>query len=78
MLFQERTTDTGYSYRVEDVFGVIELLSPEPLDAPTLDALAMHVMKSGSSEGTINGAIAFTYEKAPNWIEDDEEEAVIT
>ena len=72
MLFRERPTEIGYCYVVEDVFGEIELRSPEPLNAENLDALVMYVMKTGHAAGTLNEVITFSFKKADLWMPEEE------
>lgn len=76
MIFQERQTLEGFEYKVEDLFGVITISSvTDRLDAPMLDTIVMHVLKSGMISGSVSQTITFEFAKAPAWVPDEEKPA---
>lgn len=80
MIFQERTTKTGYTYDVEDVFGTIHIESTSKLDGDTLDDMVVVLLKQNLPAQTVtgevkhkHGTVTYTYVKRPQWEEDEEE-----
>jgi hypothetical protein len=78
MIFQERKTEAGWAYKVEDVFGVIDIESSEQLDGDTLDAMVVLLQGQNISaqtvEGTVQhagGVVTYKFVKAPQWSDDD-------
>lgn len=80
MVFQEQKTEAGWHYKVEDVFGTIDIDSSGQLDGDTLDAMVVLLLGQNISaetvEGTVkhsSGTVTYTFVKAPQWTEDDTE-----
>lgn len=78
MIFQEKKVEEGFEYKVEDVFGVIELKSPEKLEGETLDSIVVILLK-GPNAGRVEGEVAtpfgplsYVFTRAPQWEDDDE------
>ena len=79
MVFQEQKTETGWHYKVEDVFGTIDIDSSAQLDGDTLDAMVVLLLGQSISaetvEGTVKhatGTVTYKFVKAPQWTEDTE------
>lgn len=83
MIFQEKKTNTGYNYHLEDVFGVVDIDTSSKLNAGVLDDVVVFLMRqnisakviSGSVETPEHGVVAYRFEKADQWSDDDEEES---
>lgn len=80
MIFQEKKTDTGYNYRVEDIFGEIMIDAPSQLKGEILDEVVVLLLRGQQTAQTITGKVAvpdgtltYTFVKRPLW-EDDEPE----
>ena len=80
MLFQERKTNTGYEYKVEDVFGSITIESEQKMSGDLLDEVVVILLRKNIAAQTVTGEVSlmrgkvnYTFVKAPMW-EDDEED----
>ena len=80
MLFQERKIETGYHYRVEDVFGTVDIDSPTKMNADILDDMVVLLLgqKLGAKEvsGSVkheDGEVTYKFVKADMWSEPEEE-----
>lgn len=69
MIFREKKTDAGaFSYSVEDVFGVIEIDSPDRLGAKELDMITVGILQAQADQGTIEGtSVSFRFKKKGQW-----------
>lgn len=81
MIFQERKTDTGYTYDVEDVFGTIHIESSAQLEPAVLDDMVVLLLKQNLTAQTIEGTVrhkdvtvGYTFKRAALWEEDDEQQ----
>lgn len=81
MIFQEKKVEDGYEYKIEDVFGVIDIKSDQQLEADTLDGMVLLLMRQDKGAGQIRGSVQhetgsvdYTFTRAPQWEEDDEED----
>lgn len=79
MLFQERKTNTGYEYKVEDVFGSITIESEQKMSGDLLDEIVVILLRKNISAQTVTGEfkltrgkVNYTFVKAPMWEEDEE------
>ncbi len=79
MVFQEQKTEAGWAYKVEDVFGVIEIDSSEQLGGDLLDDMVVLLLGQNQSAETVegsvkhqNGTVTYKFVKAPQWSEDTE------
>ena len=74
MLFIEKKNINGYSYRVEDLFGEIDIESTKKLDGGTLDDMVSLLLRQTKSAGTVTGdvkheggRISYIFKKASQW-----------
>jgi len=74
MIFQEKKLESGYEYKVEDVFGEIVFTSDIKLDGDKLDGMVSLLLgQSGNAEtvtGTVRhdlGSVEYTFTKASLW-----------
>lgn len=81
MIFQEKKTGSGYEYKVEDVFGVIEIKSDGKLEGDVLDSMVSLLIRQNHSAGTIHGSVQhdhgtveFTFTRESDWGEVSPEE----
>ena len=81
MIFQEKKTETGYNYKVEDVFGTVVIDSEAKMTGELLDDVVLLLLKQNIRAETIDGEvkhedgiIKYNFTKAPMWSEDDEED----
>lgn len=80
MIFQERKVETGYHYRVEDVFGTIDINSTKKLDAGILDDMVVLLLRQNVSAKEVTGSVkhddgevTYKFVKADLWSEPEEE-----
>lgn len=81
MVFLEKKKENGFGYRVEDVFGVIEIHSVNRLNNELLDDIVM-VLLNGKANAkeikgevkTEKGLISYKFIKTQVWSDDDEKE----
>lgn len=74
MIFKEIKKEKGYTYELEEVFGSINIDTPEKLNADLLDDLVMLLLKqnlnakevSGTVE-TEKGEVSYKFIKAQQW-----------
>ena len=79
MIFQEKQTLEGFEYKVEDLFGVIDIKSTsDRLDGPMLDTIVMGVLKTGANAGNITATVTFEFKRAPMWMPDDEKPVTVS
>jgi hypothetical protein len=74
MIFLEKKTQDGYEYKVEDLFGIIDLYSEVQLPANTLDACVLSLLNHSGTEGEIKakeGMVKFKFTRNNEWSEDD-------
>ncbi len=81
MIFQERKTDTGYTYDLEDVFGTLHIVSTSKVSADLLDSMVVLLLRQNLTAGTVegevkhkDGTVQYIFKKAPLWEDDDENE----
>jgi hypothetical protein len=72
MRFYEKKTKKGFNYQCEDVFGKIEMDSPDKLDSEQLDSLFMAIFEHESRKKTVEGKvkdteITYKYTKKNQW-----------
>ncbi|MEX2604630.1 MAG: hypothetical protein WD361_10520 [Gracilimonas sp.] len=74
MTFSEQKTEKGYLYKVKDMFGEMEIESPNKLSTEKLDDVFMAIFDTGQSgENYIQGTkIYYKYKKATPWQKDSE------
>ena len=79
MIFQERKKEKGYNYICQDVFGEVEIDSPEKLESDTLDAMISLLLKNKATSKTVTGEVKsekgiveYKFVKADMWSDDDE------
>lgn len=80
MIFQERKTETGFHYKVEDVFGTVDIESDAKLTPDLLDDMVVLLLGQNLSakevSGTVKhdgGTVAYKFVKADMWSEPEEE-----
>lgn len=78
MIFAERQVEGGFTYTVTDIFGTIVLTSAKKLGRDDLDAYTGAILKAGIRSGTINDDLSFDFQKATDWLADDEGSKVPT
>jgi hypothetical protein len=85
MVFQEIKKEIGYLYKVEDVFGTIEIESDLKLDGSTLDDIVVLLIGKNLKAQVITGevkhsagVVKYKFEKAPVWSDDDEKKETCT
>jgi len=81
MIFQEKKTEKGYNYICQDVFGEVEIDSPEKLDGDTLDGMIRVLLKNKATSKTITGEVKtekgiveYKFVKTDIWSDDDEKD----
>lgn len=79
MIFQEKKTESGYTYTVTDAFGTIDIYTPQKLvpedgDTQYLDDVFMAIFErhkkdaAGTIEGTVKDTdISYKYKKQNSW-----------
>ncbi len=80
MLFQERKIETGYHYKVEDVFGTVDIESPTKLTPDLLDDMVVLLLGQKLSAKEVSGSVkhesgevTYKFVKADMWSEPEEE-----
>ncbi len=80
MVFQEKKEENGYTYKVQDVFGEIEIKSSRQLKPDILDEIVLILLKQDTTtqitQGEIksdNEEISYKFIKVPIWEDDNEE-----
>lgn len=80
MIFQEKKIENGYHYKVEDIFGVVEMTANTKLDKELLDDMVVHLLAQNIQAETVTGKVSagdttveYVFKKAPIWSEIDEE-----
>jgi hypothetical protein len=72
MIFQERKTETGYTYTVEDVFGTIEITSArQKITSELLDSIVSGILQANTTVGAITPEVAFVWGRPPAWLPED-------
>lgn len=81
MTFIEKKKENGYDYYCEDVFGKVEIDSPEKLKGEMLDEIVSVLLKVKSPAKEVtgqyqieSGLLKYKLTKAPAWSEDEEKE----
>lgn len=72
MIFQERKTEKGFDYKVEDIFGVIEIQSKVKMDAKMLDSLTVKILAHTIKEGKVEDIMSFTFRPKYEYTEEEE------
>lgn len=79
MIFQEKKTKTGYEYKCEEIFGVVDMKSDIKLTGDMLDGVISILLKGKKAEtvtGDIKhnkGVLSYIFKPTPTWSDDDEE-----
>lgn len=80
MVFQEKKTEQGYEYTVEDVFGKIEIASSQQLTGEILDDMVVLLLRKNLNAEVVTGevkhkggVVTYKFHRASTWSEDDEE-----
>lgn len=71
MEYYEETTTGGFTYTCSDVFGTIEVKSPNKLEGGELDDLVAAILRMRRSQGTINDTISFRVTKTTGFVNYD-------
>jgi hypothetical protein len=74
MVFAEQKKENGFIYKVEDVFGEIEIVSPLQLSGIQLDRIVLAIMRAKARKGGAEGGITFTFNPKADW---ENEEPVV-
>ena len=74
MIFQEKKVEDGYEYKIDDVFGTIEMWSSIKLDADILDDVVLLLLRQSTNAAIVNGTVKhdrgtvrYTFTKEPQW-----------
>lgn len=75
MIFQEKKTEDCFTYKTEDLYGIIELKSKKQLSANILDSCVLKLIQGSSQKGTIrdeknSNDIEFNFTPSSQWLED--------
>jgi hypothetical protein len=70
MIYQETKTGDTWYYKCEDMFGTLEIQSPEQLDKSILDTLTVKVMHMPSHQNTV-GVLSYTLTRNNTWLSDE-------
>lgn len=82
MTYQEKKTDTGWEYKCIDIFGTVDIKSPEQLSVSLLDDLVLLLLRQDTTAQVVTGSVdyksgkvEYTFTKESQWtdLEDDEE-----
>lgn len=78
MIFQESKKESGWYYKVDEIFGTLEIDSPTQLGVNILDGMVSLLLRENLSAETItgevkheNGIVKYTFNRAPIWDDDE-------
>lgn len=74
MIFIESKNEGGFTYTVKDIFGKVEIYSPERLEKEKLDEVFVAIFNKGKSgKGEVKGTnITYNFLKKSQWVKTKE------